>query len=745
MKKSTYQLCLACAVLYCLATTTSIQAQVTSDGTLSTDVTTEDNSNFSINGGNRAGGNLFHSFRDFSIPTGGSAIFNNALDVQNIISRVTGSSISNIDGLIRANGSANLFLLNPNGIIFGRNAKLDIGGSFIASTANRLNFADGNFFSATEPQTSPLLTVSVPVGLQFGQSAGIIQNQSQATRFFPEFGQESPVGLEVQPNKTLALVGGDVFLEGGTLLALGGRVELGSVAANSLVSLTPIAEGWALGYEGVQNFQNIQLSQARVDTSGNSGENGDVQLRGKQIVITGSQVGGANDGANPGGNLAVKASESVEVSSGSFLNTVAFSSGAAGEINIETKRLLVLDGSRISASTENDGQGGNLSVNAPESVEVDGSGKLTQLDTQTFGSGNAGNIEVKTGKLILRNGGQINSSTASSGNGGNVFIDAPESVEVTGTGILEFESPPVFPSGLLARTRGEEATGNGGSLRINTGQLVIQDGAIVSVSSQGTGDAGNLEVTAKSIRLENGGKLLSTSTLGKGGGDITLNNQDLLLLRGKSEISTNAGSSGKGGNIKIDTDLLVGTENSDITANAFEREGGFIQITSEGIFGLEVREQLTENSDITAFSQKDPSLNGVVEINRPDIDPSAELVVLPAQIIDISGLVAQGCGAGGNLAKGTSELVVTGRGGLPPTPTEATRSDTTLVDLGAPIRARQNRLSAEMPSNTRNSDPTTLVEAQGWVIGSKGEVILTATPTVTPQIPWLTSTSCNRS
>lgn len=737
MNKSTYQLCLACAVLYCLATTAPIQAQVTSDGTLSTNVTTEDNRNFSINGGDRAGGNLFQSFRDFSIPTGGSAIFNNALDVQNIISRVTGSSISNIDGLIRANGSANLFLLNPNGIIFGRNAKLNIGGSFIASTANRLNFADGNFFSATESQTSPLLTVSVPVGLQFGQSAGIIQNQSQATRF-SEFGEKLPVGLEVQADKTLALVGGDVFLEGGILFALGGRVELGSVAANSLVSLTPIAESWALGYEGVQNFQDIQMSQAVVNTIGNSGENGGVQLRGKQIVITdGSEVTGANTGANRGGNLAVKASESVEVSSGSLLNNAATSSGAAGEINIETKRLLVLDRSAISTSTENDGQGGNLTVNAPESVEIDGSGNLTQLTTQTFGSGNAGNVEVKTGKLILRNGGQINSSTESSGNGGNVFIDAP-AVEVTGTGILESD---LFPSGLLSRTK-EEATGNGGRLKINTGQLIVQDGGEVSVSSQGTGDAGNLEVTAKSIRLDNGGKLLSTSTLGKGGGDITLKDLNLLRLGGKSKISTNAGSSGKGGNIQIDTDLLVGTGDSDITANAVENNGGFIQITTEGVFGLAVREQLTENSDITAFSQNS-SLNGVVEINRPDIDPSAQLVVLPAQIIDISGLVASGCRAGDNLAKKTGELIVTGRGGLPPTPTEATRSDTTLVDLGAPIRARENRLRAEMPINIDpNSDSTTLVEAQGWVIGSKGEVILTATPTVTPQIPWLTS-RCN--
>jgi filamentous hemagglutinin family protein len=795
MNKLTYQFWLSGAVsLCCLAIMSPSQAQITSDGTLSTEVTTSDNLNFTINAGNRAGEHLFHSFREFSVPTGGEALFDNALDVENIISRVTGGSISNIDGLIRANGSANLFLLNPSGVIFGREAKLDIGGSFLASTANRLNFVDGTFFSATDPQTQPLLTISVPVGLQFGETAGPIVNQS-----LTEDNSGFPVGLQVQPGRTLALVGSDVLIEGGKLTAPGGRIELGSIASPGLVKLTPIYAGWTLGYEGVQNFQDIQLSQEAFVNTG--GENlGAIQLHGRQIVITsGSQVGGINSGANPGGILALKASESVELSGVSQLNTGTESTGAAGEITIETKRLIVRDASFINALSNGDGQGGNITVYAPESIEVRGNGRLTQISSQAFAGGNAGDVQVKTGRLILQDGGQIASSTTNAGNGGTVIVDASEFVEVSGQG-KTFDGR-VRVSGLLTETTRASATGNGGSLKINTGRLVVQgrgnisvaavngstgqagtldinasksvevngigstllaesdspkaagdlkistdklivrDRAEVSVSSQGSGDAGNLRVKAHSIRLENGGKLTATSAEGRGGGNIALQDLNLLLLRGNSEISTNAGGDGNGGNITINTDILTAVERSNITANAVKGRGGNIWITTQGLF-------LSPDSKITATSEQ--GIDGLVEINRPEADPSAELVVFPTDIVDVSGLITQGCSAdGGNMARGSSEFIATGRGGMPPAPTEALRSETALADLGKPVQGEDNRASAASAATSNNptsSSPVSLVEAQGLVIGSKGEVLLTAqAPTVTPHIPWLTPTTCHGS
>lgn len=313
-------------------------------------------------------------------------------------------------------------------------------------------------------------------------------------------------------------------------------------------------------------------------------------------------------------------------------------------------------------------------------------------------------------------------------------ISSTDSVELIGT------TRSGSPSILSAITLG---AGSAGNLTIATGNMIFRDGAAVTVSSEGTGNAGDLEVTARSIRMDNKGKLAASNTLGIGGGNIRLQKLNLLQLRRNSEISTNAGGIGNGGNINIDTDLLVGLENSDITATAVKGQGGNIQITTQGIFGIEPRSESTLESDITASSEL--GIDGVVEINRPDTDPSRGLVTLPEELVDVSGLVAQSCPAGGgNVAREESEFMITGRGGLPPTPQEATRSNPALADLGAPVQSQENRDRAAISSKSTSSEPTPIVEATGWVIGKNGEVVLIAqSPTVTPDIPWLTPTTCN--
>ncbi|MCC5636380.1 filamentous hemagglutinin N-terminal domain-containing protein [Nostoc sp. CHAB 5844] len=227
-------------------------AQITPDGTLPTNVQLN-GSVFNITGGTRAGGNLFHSFREFSVPTGGEAFFNNAVDIQNIISRVTGGSISNIDGSIRSHGTANLFLINPSGIVFGQNARLNVGGSFVASTANAVEFGSQGVFSATNPEAPPLLTVN-PSALLFSQiSGGRIENRG---------------GLNITDGRSLLLVGGEVFLDGGYVNALGGRVELAGIRSPGTVGLNvndnnlslSVSEGVPRANVSLTNHASVQVA-----------------------------------------------------------------------------------------------------------------------------------------------------------------------------------------------------------------------------------------------------------------------------------------------------------------------------------------------------------------------------------------------------------------------------------------------------------------------------------------------------
>ncbi|WP_416290748.1 filamentous hemagglutinin N-terminal domain-containing protein [Nostoc sp. UHCC 0251] len=751
-----------------------------------------------IDGGAVRGTNLFHSFEQFSVPTERTAYFNNAIDIQNIISRVTGNSISNIDGILKANGTANLFLINPNGIVFGSNASLNIGGSFVASTASSLNFADGTKFSATSPQTTPLLTLSVPVGLQFGATAAPIRNQSQAA---PDgainiFGQG--VGLQVQQDKTLALIGGDINLEGGNITAKNGRVELGSVANNSLVSLSPTNQGWAFGYEGVQNFQNIELIDltkipSSVDTHGEGRSN--IHIQGRLVRITGSYLILVNPfEEQPGGNLTVNASESVVVEQDAQLFTQSFSTGNSGNINVTTKKLMVKDGAQLQ---------GQLTINASDSVELisgtsttllrDGSDLISSgLFSATYGDQNAGNITINTGKLRIQGGARISTSseglsslilnqlTPATGKAGNLTVNASESVELIGT------SPNGSRiSGLFS---GTEGPGDGGNLALTTGQLIIKDGAAITVSSQARknviyigdptnlGKAGNLNINARSLLLDNKGKLTAETESGRGG-NIALQVQDLLLIRRESKITTNAGKTGLGGDggnitIKAPNGFFVATPsgNNDITANAFSGSGGKITITAKNIFGFVPRtrgdvegldpEEINPNnlptSDITAFSQQNPLLSGTVQINSPDADPSKGLVELPANLVDTSQQIVAGCNSGVKTAK--SSFIATGRGGLAPDPTEPLMADAVLADWITLSPEGQNRTGGiqkrtvvqaqrhtEEKSQKVNSvnESTQIVEAQGWIRDANGNVVLVAqVPTASPHKSSLVATSC---
>lgn len=166
--------------------TTDAIAQITPDQTLGAEssvitpnVNIKGSPGDRIDGGATRGANLFHSFSEFNVGDGGRVYFTNPAGIQNILTRVTGTNASNILGTLGVNGNANLFLINPNGIIFGQNARLDIPGSFVASTASAVNFGNGNQFSATNHRAPALLTINVPTGAQFGDTTKL-----RSSKFF---------------------------------------------------------------------------------------------------------------------------------------------------------------------------------------------------------------------------------------------------------------------------------------------------------------------------------------------------------------------------------------------------------------------------------------------------------------------------------------------------------------------------------------------------------------------------------
>jgi filamentous hemagglutinin family protein len=769
-----------------------------------------------IDGGATRGANLFHSFGQFNVGEGRGVYFSNPTGIERILTRVTGGNSSNILGTLGILGNADLFLINPNGIIFGPNARLDLKGSFIGGTASSIKFADGLEFSASNPQAPPLLTINVPLGLQYGQNAEGIQVQGLGNQVkidpqtFVFIGVEGK-GLEVQPGQTLALVGGEVALSGGNLTAQGGSVELGSVR-EGLVTLTPTNPGWALSYQGVQNFQDILLSQgSAINTSGPTP--GKIQVQGRRVTLTdGSGFVATNLGAGNGENVTITASESVELSGTnplnrlpSFLFAGTTTAGTGGGVSITTGRLRLRDGAQVSSGTAGSGSAGVLSVNASESVELIGVSVPDLFPSSLYSSstvgatGDAGNLTINTEQLIIGNGATVSSETSGGGRGGDLTVNASRSVELTGT------TPDGFPSGLSTTTRG---SGNAGNLTINTGQLIVRDGAQaasatttqgrggnltanasqsveligtsansasglfasaivgdgaggdltittpelivrdgakVSVSNfhsrnlapPGTGPAGNLQIQAGTIRLENQGTITAAAA-GGDKGNISLESQDIQMRRG-SAITTDTSGSSAGGNIIINTDTLVALENSDITANSLNNRGGNVTINAQGIFGTEFRPQLTPNSDITATGAE--GLNGVVQINTPDVDPSSGLVELPTTVVDVEGLVARNLCAP---KQAGSSFKVTGRGGLPASPNDPLIDEVVAVEWSRPGgEVLSGGVSRSQSTDTGQRRNRVIQQAQGWIVAADGTLILTdEAPTATPHSPAFTHPGC---
>jgi filamentous hemagglutinin family protein len=774
-------------VLSCLSIPACAIAQITPDATLPTNSTITSTGCVicTINGGTVQGQNLFHSFSRFSIPNGGVAYFNNSTNVQLIISRVTGSNASTIDGLIRANGLASLIFINSNGITFGANARLQIGGSFLASTADRVLFSDGVQFTSKSDQSPPLLTISAPIGLGF-TNPGAIEVQGQGHNLVapsylaPPLNAGQNPGLTVRPGQTLALIGGDIALNGGVLNAPSGKIEMASVAVG-IVGLTPTPSSWTFDYRQVSGFSNLLLTQRSLaDTSGVG--NGSTGLQAKNIRIErGSVLLNFSTGALPNGTTSLNASETISISG---TDPIARSPGgillgsgskeSSGDINISSLNFRLEQGGIVVTESLGRGQAGDIWISTPGELEIDGVSPVDQrlqstIVSLTTGTGNAGNVRVAAGTLRITGGGFLESATYSTGQGGAVWVNASESVELTGVA-EKFLQPSLLGSTTLG-------AGNAGSVTVQTPVLTVRDGGRLDSSTQGAGDAGSVfvnatrrvEVTGRVSESRNPSLISSSGAIADpqlqqifglpliptgAAGDVRINTPQLRVSEGgqisvRNEGIGDAGTvflnadriqvesggaltaqtdQGQGGNLKIEARQVI-LRRGAVVANAnTQGNGGNIRVNS-AVLALLDGSEISANagqglggqisitaqglfrspaSIITATSDLGLQFNGVVQLNAPEVDLVRATAAVP--VVTDPPPISSACG--GQAAR-TSSFTQIGTGGLPTNPEQQQSS--------------QRGWQESEPSQV-SMPPSTpaIVEAQGWVQNSDGSIQLVA-------------------
>ena len=600
-----------------------LKAQIISDPTLpNPSIVNQVDNNFNITGGTRRGNNLFHSFEQFSVPSNGAANFKNSLEIQNILTRVTGNSISNIDGWIRTNGTANLFVINPSGIRFGTNARLDLGGSGIFSTANTIRFPDGSEYSATLKNPPPLsgnIEHFFALGYENQLLSGkiIVQGighdiglNSSGGGFLP-FRRNSTEDLRVKPGKTLALIGGDITFESGIATAPSGHVEVASVKQGT-VNLNSSDQSWNFNYQNVSEFGNIELlSRTLIDASGSGGSS--IATNSRNLKLTdGSFMRIENSGFNSSGNIEIKATGGVELAGvtldGSFrsaIGTDTTGSGKGGNVIISSAKLVLRDGAIIGNRSFSTASAGNIFIDTTETVRVLGFSLLNPLffstiSTNAYGSGNAGTVEVSSKNIKLSQGGSIATVTFDKGNAADLRIKA-ELVKVTG----------IIPEGLSrsAINSSNYGFGNAGNLTIDTVQLSVEDGGVIASGNLNSGNAGNITINAR------GAIKVSGSDFNR-----TLNAEQISIIDTSTFVdevtrrlfNLPANVTGDSGILRINSPNIIVSDNGQIRVlNEGIGDAGKLIINSNNLF-------LNNNAQISAFSFS--GLGGTIEIIANNIN-----------------------------------------------------------------------------------------------------------------------------
>jgi filamentous hemagglutinin family protein len=551
-----------CGLSLCSASSyAQVATNITPDATLPVPSSVaQSGATFDINAGTPVGGNLFHSFSQFDVGTGATANFNVPSGTANVLSRVTGGSLSQIDGTLTVTdlgtgglSTTNLFLLNPAGILFGENAQLNLAGSFHASTADYLKLGTDGIFYANPALGSDVLTMSPPAAFGFLNAP---PGPSGCPNACIEVQSSAGDGLRVVNDQTLSLVGGPIIIgtaDGtapGRLLALDvlDPLDAGRTPVAGRINLVSVATAGEAPFDG----RNIDVDAFT--------ELGDIQIQrnsiidAREIFIRAGQLQIDNALVFPGGipaifrrytppdggevniktnDLTVSGSASIVGPGGAFTTGIRTQSGSADEIGPST-------------------DAADITIEA-DSVTI--TGRVT-VRSNRLGPGNAADITVNADSITISTGGSLSVANFYAGSGGNVVINAQQMEIVSSSGRIftGIGGQAVFHPGWGGggfSTDPALTSAKGATITINvSGGLTLRHGTI-STEARSLGNAGSITINAGDIFLSEDSAVASQSTIAGDSATIRLNVTGRLDINTGSRITTNTLGSGDAGVVEI--------------------------------------------------------------------------------------------------------------------------------------------------------------------------------------------------
>lgn len=719
------------------------------DGTVDGVFTIEESFGSRPNGG----ANLFHSFGRFDVGAGDTARFASSAGVERIIGRVTDTQPSQIFGRIQSiDTNADLLLMNGSGFVFGAGASLDVGGSVTIATADNLQMLAGDTEGALTFSGDVALATARPEAFGFLGTpvAGITVNGatlevSSGERLALVGGPVTLAGAELRaPAGAVDLVSagaaGSVAVDavgvptlapgtdGGGVQLTGSRVE---------VETNGVAGAFSTGVSVEAGAVSLDASFLTAVTNANQ-QGADVRLRVDSLTMTnGSEIQAeVGDGASGnGGGIDLVAAESIDLADRSEISTTSEGSGNAGSIQIVSRDIALRSGGAIEAlGLFSSGDGGDIDITADtlllEGGLVDGiRSQPSSISTTTgFFTGQAGDIRIDVDTLELIDGGRISAESLGSGAGGDIDLTAgsivvrgandalaailplvqnPDPPSSVGSVFLNVSRDGDFARSAIAATSLNTAdfmspptgTGTAGSVRIDTGTLVVEDGGLVSANSETTGDAGIVDITANQLLLGEGGLIDSSSVQTQAAG-VTIAAQEIRIEGGEVNASSGAsaisggsisldasallqaengtlaanfeGTTGSGGDIDLAAPVLV-LEGNTITANATIADGGAISLESEALLDL--------GGNVITATGGTAGADGTVSAPSPVVNLASGLAPVPVTYLDASAMMRPAC-AVRRVAGDESRFVVQTRRPVPASPEgmlialdDASRSD----------------------------------------------------------------------